>query len=126
VSDLTSTALDRFGRLPSITRLPRSEIMSTATLDRPAPSTSTRRRTVRKPATLTLMVDGVPYDVRAFDIDDSVSPEGLTDAGLEHSLQGPTGPRFQVYSVDHQKCHCQRCDGDGCAHIRAMAEVGLL
>jgi hypothetical protein len=99
--------------------------MTTATLDRPALSTSTRRRTVRKPATLTLDVDGVPYDVRAFDIGSEYG-DGLSAGGLEHSLQGPTGSRFQVYTKDHRSCHCQCCDGDGCAHIRAMAEVGLL
>jgi hypothetical protein len=101
--------------------------MSIATLDRPALATTTRaRRAARKPATLSLMVDGVPYDVRCFEIDDSRCGDGLSVTGMEHSLRGPSGPRFQVYGLAFNASHCQRCDRDGCAHILALADVGLL
>jgi hypothetical protein len=97
--------------------------MSVATLASP---TATRSRRTRTRATLTLIVEGVPYDVRCFDYDDSESIDGLSGTGMEHSLCGPDGERFRVYGVETNRSYCQCCGRDGCPHIRALDDVGLL
>jgi hypothetical protein len=102
--------------------------MSVASLAMPCPSTRSRR--LRKPASLTLMLDGVPYDVRAFDIGD-IDGDGLSINGMEHRLTCPKGENFQVYGCFHEETgehgnYCERCERDGCHHIVGLAGVGLL
>lgn len=90
--------------------------MSIATISQPR-----RTRAARRPATLTLTVQGVPFDVRPYDYEG----DGQSTTGIEHTLRGPEGPRFAVYGVEGG-FHCDRCERDGCVHIYALGDVGLI
>jgi hypothetical protein len=86
-----------------------------------------RPRTARRAATLTLTIDGIAYDARAFDFDG----DGQSVNGVEHSLRGPTGDRFQIYGCSDgtpggPQNYCERCRRDGCRHILALSDVGLI
>jgi hypothetical protein len=88
---------------------------------------SARPRTARRAATLTLTIDGVPFDVRAFDTDG----DGLGGTGVDHSLCGPDGLRFHVFGCvagcsDDCQQFCERCESDDCPHISALEDVGLM
>jgi hypothetical protein len=108
--------------------------MSLATLDHvnasTAPTTTRRRRTIRKPATLTLAIGDETYAVKCFDIGDNPCGDGFSTDGLEHALIGPDGNRFQIFGCHDEEGDganwCQSCMAYRCRHIDALVQVGLL
>lgn len=86
----------------------------------------------RPTLTLTLTIDGVAFDLRAFDF-----IPGAEDSGEVHvSLRGPDGVRFHVTNESdpgravgtYSSGYCERCDARGygaCRHIAAVEAVGL-
>jgi hypothetical protein len=105
--------------------------MSIATIHTsPSTTTRTRRtRAARKPAKLIVEIDGVLFQIKPFDIGDQWG-DGRSKNGFEHALRGPDGPWFWVWDCDGEmgehSGHCELCGVDGCEHVRALVDVGMM